>query len=601
MQHIYGLEHVHDVYYKGFYNCCLLEELVLDDYTTVIENNLSGLTSLTKLVLPNDNMKIRYTPTSEETPILEKFGYTYDSVLYYFDSYNNHDMSDFKDVEKCKHPVEIFGNQCIQDIQTKITVPSNVTKISDNFFKSVNIEEVDLGAVCDIGDNFFGPSLVSVTLPTTLTHIGDYIFENCDKLKNVDLCGKLTFSGLVSVTEMVRLSRLNIKCSNVCLPRDMVSKYNFGNDLKISLTYSNKTSSLSSFVVPQNVERILRCAFCSCSNLSEIQFSSNLTSIEDDAFSDCISLREVQFPACLRRIGSAAFKRCGLTEITIPQSVTQIGDNVFYNNFLLQRATVPLILLNSSAVFCGCHSLKTVEVTQSIITDDFKRVKKVGKSLFSECFSLSEFEVPEGVEYIESFAFSRCSSLSKILIGKSVAKIQENCFEKCDSLSDIEIPSTVTYIGDFAFKECAKLERVKFTKIPLKMFSTVFDGCEQLKNIFIENQKIDEIEFAVSFSVSQSLKKNLVVCKRVVFEQNDVEKHLEIVKENKKSVGSVPDGVTELGDQCFRNYKKVNIIRVPKSVKKVGDFCFYKSLGVKNIKFEDKRSVKFSELAFGEK
>ena len=128
-------------------------------------------------------------------------------------------------------------------------------------------------------------------------------------------------------------------------------------------------------------------------------------------------------------IGDGAFyapyyDHYGLTSVTIPDSVTSIGDNAFYY----------------------CDSLTSITLLDSVTS--------IGDYTFSYCNSLTSITIPDSVTSIGDDAFYCCESLISITIPDSVISIGDYAFGLCDSLTSITIPSSVTSIGKDAFSGC---------------------------------------------------------------------------------------------------------------------------------------------------
>ena len=154
-----------------------------------------------------------------------------------------------------------------------------------------------------------------------------------------------------------------------------------------------------------------------------------VTEIGMEAFSDCSSLESINL-SNVTTIGEGAFAFSGLTSITIPTSVTSIGECAFYN----------------------CSSLQSVTLSEGLLT--------IGESAFEKCSSLESVTIPESVTTIGKGAFEECSSLESINLS-NVTTIGEGAFA-FSGLTSITIPTSVTEIQMGAFYECAGLASVTF-------------------------------------------------------------------------------------------------------------------------------------------
>lgn len=164
--------------------------------------------------------------------------------------------------------------------------------------------------------------------------------------------------------------------------------------------------------------------------VTSVEIQNGVTGIGDIAFNGCSNLTEITIPETVTSIGENAFGYCGLTEITIPETVTSIKAYVFTN----------------------CKSLTSV-----VLPDNLTSIKM---SMFQQCTGLKSITIPESVESIEGTAFFECTGLTGITIPENVTSIGERAFFQCSALTSITIPKNVTSIGANAFNGCDELAEV---------------------------------------------------------------------------------------------------------------------------------------------
>ncbi len=185
------------------------------------------------------------------------------------------------------------------------------------------------------------------------------------------------------------------------------------------------------------VTRISNNAFEYCSSLTSITIPSSVTSIGESAFFNCYNLQTVAFEedSQLQSIGNRAFGSCeSLTSITIPSGVTNMGYEVFR----------------------GCSDLTSISISSSVTS--------IGNSAFAGCSSLTSIIIPSSVTIIGEYAFSGCSGLQTVIFegDSQLQSIGRWAFSSCSSLPSITIPRNVTSIGMNAFRNCSGLQSITF-------------------------------------------------------------------------------------------------------------------------------------------
>ena len=334
-----------------------------------------------------------------------------------------------------------------------ITIPEGVTHIS----------RPDTNGT--IGKGFSGcKNLTSVTLPETLTVIGNSAFSGCTNLRKINIpdtviiIGKHAFFGCSSL-------------ESITIPNGVTSIGNYafnGCSSLTSITIPDSVTSvgdsafdgcsnLTSITLPESVTIINPWTFSRCNSLTSITIPNSVTIISDSVFSGCTSLTSITIPNSVTSIGDSAFRNCSsLTSITIPDSVTSIGDSAFYGCSSLTSIAIPNGVTSiGNYAFNGCSSLTNITIPNSVTI--------IGDSAFYGCSSLTSITIPDSVTIIGDFAFNGCSSLTSIAISDSMTIIGEWAFSYCTSLTSITIPDSVTSIGEYAFSGCYNLKSVYYT------------------------------------------------------------------------------------------------------------------------------------------
>ena len=162
-----------------------------------------------------------------------------------------------------------------------------------------------------------------------------------------------------------------------------------------------------------------------------VTLPDGLTSIGDDAFYNCSGLTSVTIPNSVTSIGEWAFQGCsGLTSVTIPNSVTSIGKGAFAYCSSLTSINIPNSVTSiEESAFIVCSGLNSITIPNSVTS--------IGYSAFSHCSSLTSITIPNSVTSIEYYAFSDCSSLTSVTIGNSVTSIGDDAFDGCYGIQEV--------------------------------------------------------------------------------------------------------------------------------------------------------------------
>ena len=180
-------------------------------------------------------------------------------------------------------------------------------------------------------------------------------------------------------------------------------------------------------------------------------------------------MTSVTIPNSVTKIGNYAFYGCiGLTSITIPNSVTEIGWGAFsgcsgLNTFYGKFASADNRCLIIDGVL---NSFAPTGLTEYVIPDS---VTKIGYCAFSGCSGLTSVTIPNSVTKIGDYAFEDCIGLTSITIGNSVTKIREEAFSGCSGVQTIICKATTPPI----------LDTFAFMGIPSDVTIIIPEGCEE--------------------------------------------------------------------------------------------------------------------------
>ena len=223
----------------------------------------------------------------------------------------------------------------------------------------------------------------------------------------------------------------------------------------------SECSSLHSVTIPDSVTSIGNWTFHRCSSLHSVTIPDSVTSIRDWAFLDCKSLQSVTIPDSVTSIGDGAFNGCeSLQSVTIPESVIIIKGNPFSNcpARVINRSNHFTIFEGNLYTSDRRKLISYLLKGENFIIPNF--VTSIGISAFLGCKSLQSVTIPDSVTSIGNEAFGGCKSLQSVTIPDSVTSIGNRAFAWCESLNSVTIPDSVTSIGDSAFDDCSSLQSI---------------------------------------------------------------------------------------------------------------------------------------------
>ena len=423
-----------------------------------------------------------------------------------------------------------FGN-CAS--LTSIWIPKSLKTADTSAFSGspfagcVALQSVELETgMTKIPDNLFDscPGFTTITIPDTVTEIGDSAFAECKQLSSVQLSNNLTILGKFAFGNCASLT-------SIWIPKS----------LKTADTSAFSGSPFAGCVALQSVEletgmtKIPDNLFDSCPGFTTITIPDTVTEIGDSAFANT-NLNSITIPDSVTQIGKYAFGGSKLESIRIPDTVTDIGDNAFNGCTELKDVTLPNIRKNIVAgMFEGCTSLEKIVLPETVTA--------IRADAFKDCTSLKDITWSKAPEIIESCAFQNCSALTEVTIPDSVKSIGFGAFSDCSALSTVMIPGTVKTIGSEAFRNCDALTTVTIPDSVTSYGSQMFYDCDALTTV--------------------KLGSGMKTIPESMFEHCDALESL-----------SIPRCVTSVGNNAFKDCTKFTSVTIPRSVTSISASAF---------------------------
>ena len=651
---------------KLYVNGDLVENLVIPEGVTEIASHaFNDYTWLTSITLPKSLRKIGGGAFDECNKLSEV--HISDIVAWCEIEFESYSSNPLRYAKNLYVNGELFENFVVPEgvteivnsafkycrSLTSITLPKSLRKIGEYaFYECGGLTEIIIPeGVTEIASHTFDGCtwLTSITLPKSLRKIGEYAFYECTGLTTIIIPEGVTeiaasaFSGckkLETITLPKSLRKIGektfekcrslfgVNVSDIAAWCEIEFEGDYSNPLKYAHNLCLNDELVVSLIIPEGVTKIASFAFKYCTSLTSITLPKSLrkigkeafkvynihisdigawcgiefdvedsdkescnyydhplryakklylnnelvtnlvipegvTEISTNAFYGCKSLTSITLPKSLRKIETCAFEECkNLSDVHISNVAAwceiefggyhsnplEYAKNLYVNGELFENFVVPEGVTEiDSSTFKDCKGVTSITLPKSL--------RKIGEYAFYGCAGLTEIVIPEGVTEIVDSAFEYCKSLTSITLPKSLRKIGKDAFEGCAGLTEIVIPEGVTEISTYAFSGCKSLTSITLPKSLRKIGEYAFKGCENLSEVHISDITAwCEIEFH----------SNPLYYAKKLYVNGDLVENLVI-----------PEGVTEIASHAFNDYTWLTSITLPKSLRKIGEYAFH--------------------------
>ena len=550
-----------------------------------------------------------------------------------------------------------------------IKIPSGVTAIPGYCFENCSsLESVTIPeGVKDIeGYAFSGCNLNALTLPESLTTLGSNAFESCKSLKTIKIP-----SGVTTIPD---------QCFDGCSSLESVT---IPEGVTTIRKYAFRFCNLNALTLPESLTTLGSGAFSGCKNLESVTLPESLTTLGSETFRSCNlnaltlpesletigryafdsnrSLKSVNIPAKVKTIGERAFSYCGLTDLVIPEGVQTIGDYAFEDNSL-QNLTLPSTITsignkaflynnNLQSITCNAATPPTLgdNAFSSGIMSDVK-VPLASIAAYRKAYGWKDFsnyyggeEIIDGVAYRidDKGAYVQAAIMteSEVSLAENVAfegaqyplyKIADKAFAGNGSITLVTVPATVETIGSNAFDGVTyPIIKIKATTPPvlaskLPMLSAIvppasvkaYKAANYWKDMTIIGEGKNDIEVTTSATVDlteaimtqakitpasvtsikvhgpltnddiiNALNTNMRSCYAIDLSDAEIEALPDEAFNGKIGLLEItlPAGLKAIGNNAFRGcFALRNEVTIPAGVQTIGSYAFS---GCRNAKF----------------
>ena len=405
-----------------------------------------------------------------------------------------------------------------------------------------------------------------------------------------------------------------VRCSE-CGHRELVDLYNVSSNIIINPKFPlSDIINIPSVINGISITAIENNAFVNQVSVNQITIPASVTTLGNGAFANCTNLSRVIFEwnTKLNSLGNNAFENCtSLTGISLPAGITSIGNSVFRGCSSLTNISMSSNITSiGNNAFAYCSGLTSITIPS--------KVTEIGYNAFQHCSKLSSITIPSTVQWIGGYAFANCTELSSVVFQEScqLTSIGNNAFENCTSLTGISLPAGITSIGNSVFRGCSSLTNISMSSNITSIGNNAFAYCSGLTSITIPS-KVTEIGYNAfqhcsklsSITIPSTVQwiggyafANCTELSSVVFQEScQLTSIGNNAFENCTSLTSIdiPEGIQYIYIETFSNCSAMSSIKIPYSVDDVANHAFAGCTSLTTVYYGGESETDWNSISIG--